>query len=68
MATALVSSCIVVYKTISNQLLPTPVKSHYTFNLRDLSKTFQGILMADVKSIDVSSIFFYLIFEKYKNL
>lgn len=48
----LVSSCIAVYKTISTQLLPTPAKSHYTFNLRDLSKTFQGILMADAKSID----------------
>lgn len=35
--------------------MPTPVKSHYTFNLRDLSKNFQGILMADVKSIDVNT-------------
>ncbi|CAF1139993.1 unnamed protein product, partial [Brachionus calyciflorus] len=51
-ASSLVESCISVYKTISSQLLPTPVKSHYTFNLRDLSKTFQGILMADVKSIE----------------
>ncbi|CAF0758924.1 unnamed protein product [Brachionus calyciflorus] len=51
-ASSLVESCISVYKTISAQLLPTPVKSHYTFNLRDLSKTFQGILMADVKSIE----------------
>lgn len=44
---------IVVYNTISAQLLPTPAKSHYTFNLRDLSKVFQGILMAEPGKIDV---------------
>lgn len=53
MADKLVQSCIVVYKTISNQLLPTPVKSHYTFNLRDLSKIFQGMLMFDAKAVEV---------------
>lgn len=51
----LVSTCIEVYNTITTQLLPTPAKSHYTFNLRDLSKVFQGILMGDSSKLKVSA-------------
>ena len=40
-----VAATIEVYKSISMELLPTPSKFHYTFNLRDISKVFQGILM-----------------------
>ncbi|XP_035245196.1 dynein heavy chain 1, axonemal isoform X1 [Anguilla anguilla] len=43
----LVDATIKVYSTITSQLLPSPAKSHYTFNLRDLSKVFQGILMGE---------------------
>ncbi|XP_029991393.1 dynein heavy chain 1, axonemal [Sphaeramia orbicularis] len=49
---ALVDATIRVYSTITSQLLPTPTKSHYTFNLRDLSKVFQGILMAEAGMIE----------------
>lgn len=49
----LVDTTIQVYSTITSQLLPTPAKSHYTFNLRDLSKVFQGILMAEAGMIEV---------------
>ncbi|XP_066590873.1 dynein axonemal heavy chain 1-like [Prorops nasuta] len=44
---AVVHATLNVFATIRQALLPTPDKSHYTFNLRDLSKVFQGILMAD---------------------
>lgn len=52
----LVDATIRVYATITSQLLPTPTKSHYTFNLRDLSKVFQGILMAEPGMIPVSHV------------
>ncbi|KAJ1435246.1 dynein heavy chain, partial [Ochromonadaceae sp. CCMP2298] len=44
---AAVQATISIYNNISASLLPTPMKSHYTFNLRDLSKVFQGMLMGD---------------------
>uniref|UniRef100_A0A8C9DGR4 Dynein axonemal heavy chain 1 n=1 Tax=Prolemur simus TaxID=1328070 RepID=A0A8C9DGR4_PROSS len=48
----LVEATIMVYATITSQLLPTPAKSHYTFNLRDLSKVFQGMLMAEPAKVE----------------
>uniref|UniRef100_A0A7S0EN91 Uncharacterized protein n=1 Tax=Hanusia phi TaxID=3032 RepID=A0A7S0EN91_9CRYP len=47
----LVEATVEVYDTIAAELLPTPAKSHYTFNLRDLAKVFQGVLAADTKTI-----------------
>lgn len=43
-----------IFTQLVEELLPTPVKSHYTFNLRDLSKVFQGMLMVDPQVISVS--------------
>jgi len=47
----IVDSTIALFQDISKELLPTPSKSHYTFNLRDISKVFQGMLMCKPKQV-----------------
>lgn len=48
---AAVISTITVYQRIISELRATPSKFHYTYNLRDVSKVFQGILMTKSSSI-----------------
>ena len=43
----LVDATVAAYTTITKELLPTPAKSHYTFNLRDVAKVFAGIMQVD---------------------
>jgi dynein heavy chain len=50
--TNLVDMTLKIYKTVMDNLKPIPSKSHYTFNLRDISKIFQGFCAADKKSAD----------------
>ncbi|KAJ1636953.1 hypothetical protein T492DRAFT_353499 [Pavlovales sp. CCMP2436] len=47
----MVAATIDVYFTIVSELLPTPAKPHYTFNLRDIASVMQGCLSADPKEI-----------------
>lgn len=47
----LVSATITMYEKVTEQFKPTPTKSHYTYNLRDVSKVFQGIFFANPKGI-----------------
>lgn len=55
MADSLVNASIDIYQRIMDEFLPTPMKSHYVFNLRDLSKCVQGILQADSGSLRESA-------------
>lgn len=51
MKQGIVSNTITIYKLIQQKFRPTPAKSHYTYNLRDVSKVFQGISRASPKAI-----------------
>ncbi|KAM4740185.1 dynein axonemal heavy chain 1 [Anableps anableps] len=48
---SLVDATIQVYNAVTSHLLPTPAKCHYTFNFRDLSRVFQGMMMAEANTI-----------------
>ena len=47
----LVDATQFVYNGVEEKLKPIPIKSHYTFNLRDMSKIFQGVCSASNKFV-----------------
>ena len=51
-ADELIRASVNIYNSIKSQLLPTPSKCHYTFNLRDLSKVVQGMLQMPSSKYD----------------
>ncbi|KAF6321024.1 dynein axonemal heavy chain 6 [Rhinolophus ferrumequinum] len=50
-ASNIVEASVEIYNRMSVDLLPTPAKSHYVFNLRDLSKCVQGMLQCNPGTI-----------------
>ena len=48
---AVISSTLDIYRTSIDHLLPTPTKSHYTFNLRDFARVIQGVTLMRSKTL-----------------
>ncbi|VDK35198.1 unnamed protein product [Taenia asiatica] len=48
---SIVGGAVEMYGRLAAELLPTPAKSHYVFNLRDLSKCVQGVLQTNPLAI-----------------
>ena len=50
LAKPMVEASVDLYNSIRDILRPRPAKAHYTFNLRDLSKVFQGFMQVVPKT------------------
>jgi dynein heavy chain, axonemal len=57
MSLDITSSSIEIYDIMTKEMKPIPAKFHYTFNLRDISRVFQGILMVQSRSMKDSETF-----------
>lgn len=49
-----------LYKSIVDQLPRTPIKFHYIFNLRDLSRVYEGLCRSTIDKFNVKEAFLRL--------
>ncbi|CEL98551.1 unnamed protein product [Vitrella brassicaformis CCMP3155] len=52
LAEPLAAATISLYDTVNSTFLPTPDKPHYLFNMRDISRVFQGLYQANHQIIE----------------
>lgn len=55
-ANRITSATISFWRKVGEKMLPTPSKFHYIFNLRDLSRIFQGIMLCPGDVVQSSEI------------
>ncbi|CAJ1027078.1 Dynein heavy chain, N-terminal region 2/Hydrolytic ATP binding site of dynein motor region/AAA domain (dynein-related subfamily)/Dynein heavy chain AAA lid domain/P-loop containing dynein motor region/AAA+ lid domain/P-loop containing dynein motor region D4/Microtubule-binding stalk of dynein motor/ATP-binding dynein motor region/Dynein heavy chain region D6 P-loop domain/Dynein heavy chain C-terminal domain containing protein, putative [Leishmania lindenbergi] len=60
LSTKLVAATLACYERITQEKLPTPTRSHYTFNLRDIGKVIQGIMQTSPRVTSSPEAFYRL--------
>lgn len=51
MSHKIINGTTLIYNTVTTELLPTPMKSHYLFNLRDYAKVIYGVCMGEKEKV-----------------
>ena len=51
MKEAIVNNTLIMFDQTCSTFRPTPAKGHYSYNLRDIAKVFQGLSKSSAKAI-----------------